>query len=238
MKQRVLGRFIDRIETAKAIEAVEPILHDVRDALQLQHLLYHWINHEGELLGAGTYPSSWRNHYIAMDFARIDPVVKAAYQRFHPVNWAALDWSHKSVRQLTEDAHAAGIGPQGLTIPIRGPNGQFAHITATMNCDDAAWAAFSEENGRGLILLGHAINQKALELTGFNRDAPEVSLSPREIDALTFLAMGYSRAQTADTLSISEHTLRVYIESARAKMGSANVTHAVARALQLGLVVI
>jgi len=55
---------------------------------------------------------------------------------------------------------------------------------------------------------------------------------------MTFLAMGYSRSQVANTLSISEHTLRVYIESARFKLGAANTTHAVARALQHGLIIV
>ncbi|MEO1364155.1 MAG: helix-turn-helix transcriptional regulator, partial [Pseudomonadota bacterium] len=63
-------------------------------------------------------------------------------------------------------------------------------------------------------------------------------LSPREIDAMTLLAVGYSRAQVADSLSISEHTLRVYIESARHKLGAHNTTHAVARAISQGLIVV
>ena len=55
---------------------------------------------------------------------------------------------------------------------------------------------------------------------------------------MTLLAIGYSRAQAADTLSISEHTLRVYVESARFKLGALNTTHAVARAISRGLVVV
>ena len=55
---------------------------------------------------------------------------------------------------------------------------------------------------------------------------------------MTLLAIGYSRAQVAETLAISEHTLRVYIESARFKLGAANTTHAVARALSRGLIVV
>ncbi|KEJ89760.1 hypothetical protein DSW25_05935 [Sulfitobacter donghicola DSW-25 = KCTC 12864 = JCM 14565] len=50
--------------------------------------------------------------------------------------------------------------------------------------------------------------------------------------------MGYSRAQVANSLAISEHTLRVYIESARFKLGALNTTHAVARALSRGLIVV
>jgi DNA-binding CsgD family transcriptional regulator len=89
-----------------------------------------------------------------------------------------------------------------------------------------------------LILIAHYFNEKALEFEA--NKAPEhlQALSPREIDAMTLLAIGYSRAHVAETLSISEHTLRVYIESARFKLGAANTTHAVARALSRGLIVV
>jgi len=41
----------------------------------------------------------------------------------------------------------------------------------------------------------------------------------------------------AERLTISEHTVRVYIESARFKLGALNTTHAVDRALSRGLIV-
>ncbi len=130
------------------------------------------------------------------------------------------------------------MGNQGFTVPIRGPNGQFALFTINDDCDDDSWKRFTETNGRALILIAHVFNQKALE---FEPDrTPEISqaLSPREVDAMTLLAIGYNRAQVANTLSISENTLRVYIESARFKLGALNTTHAVARALSRGLIVI
>jgi len=55
---------------------------------------------------------------------------------------------------------------------------------------------------------------------------------------MTLLAIGYSRAQVADTLSISEHTLRAYIESARLKLGAQNTLQAVARAMSRGMIVV
>ena len=73
---------------------------------------------------------------------------------------------------------------------------------------------------------------------GAAKSGPTKALSPREIDAMTLLAVGYSRAQVANELSISEHTLRVYIESARFKLGAMNTTHAVARAMNQGLIVV
>ena len=86
-----------------------------------------------------------------------------------------------------------------------------------------------------MILASHYVNQKALELELGSDEDDIVSLSPRETDALTLLALGFSRAQAANSLSISEHTLRVYIESARFKLAAMNTTHAVARAMNQGL---
>ena len=64
------------------------------------------------------------------------------------------------------------------------------------------------------------------------------NLSPREVEAIQLLARGHSRAQAAAELGISEHTLRVYIESARFKLGALNTTHAVVRALTRGMIVV
>ena len=51
----------------------------------------------------------------------------------------------------------------------------------------------------------------------------------------TYMAVGMNRAQAANYLGISEHTLRVYIENARLKLSATNTVHAVARAMSLGL---
>jgi DNA-binding CsgD family transcriptional regulator len=115
---------------------------------------------------------------------------------------------------------------------------QFALFTVSHSCEDDAWSKFTEERSRDLILIAHFFNRKALEFEPNRVPDQSRALSPREVDAMTLLAMGYSRAKAADTLSISEHTVRVYIESARFKLGALNTTHAVARAMSRGLIVI
>ncbi len=87
-------------------------------------------------------------------------------------------------------------------------------------------------------MLAHYFNQTALKLEPGRKPEATQPLSPREVETMTLLAVGYSRAQVADTLSISEHTLRVYIESARFKLGALNTTHAVARAMARGQIVV
>lgn len=210
----------------------------LRDHLFTDHLAYHWVDSAGDQYGCGTYSLAWQARYMEQNYQRIDPVVIGCFQRFHPVDWKQLDWSAKATRQFQREAIEYGVGNQGYSVPVHGPNGQFALFTVNHSCDDATWAAFTETHRRDLILAAHYFNEKALEFEPNRTPDLAQALSPREVDAMTLIAIGYSRAQVADTLQISEHTLRVYIESARFKLGALNTPHAVARALTRGLIVV
>ncbi|WP_223163080.1 helix-turn-helix transcriptional regulator [Roseivivax sediminis] len=226
------------MESADAHDDLQAFSERLCTDLGISHVVYHWVSGSGDQYGCGTYPASWVARYVEKGYLRVDPVVQGCYQRFHPVNWKQLDWSSRAARAFLADAVAHGVGNQGFSIPIRGPNGQFALFTINHSCDDNHWEMFTTESRRDLILLAHFFNDKALQLQPGRKPRDATPLSPREVDALTFLAVGYNRAQVADALSISEHTLRVYIESARHKLGAMNTTHAVAKALQRGIIVV
>jgi len=223
---------------ADTLSGLQATSEALRAQLNIDHVAYHWVDSAGDQYGCGTYPVAWQERYIAQNYLRIDPVILGCYQRFHPANWKQLDWSSKAARAFQKEAIEYGLGTQGYSIPIRGPNGQFALFTLNHTCDDDVWDAFTERYRHELILIAYFLNDKALELEPGRLPDRGQALSPREVDAMTLLAIGYSRAQVADQLSISEHTLRVYIESARFKLGALNTTHAVARALSRGLIVV
>ena len=227
-----------KLEQADTLEGIQNAIIALRAYFGVENMVYHWVDSAGEQYGYGTYPLDWAARYQEQNYLRIDPVVIGCYQRFHPVDWKKLDWSSKAARAFQAESIQYGVGSQGYSIPIRGPNGQFALFTVNSTCGDAEWSAFTEKHRRELILIAHYFNQKALEFEPGKTPEASQPLSPREIDAMTLLAIGYSRAQVAETLAISEHTLRVYIESARFKLGAANTTHAVARALSRGLIVV
>lgn len=226
------------LQAASSLEAFQTATERVRDHYRLRHVVYHWVNAEGERFGAGTYSGAWVDRYVERDYLRMDPVIFGCFQRFTPVNWKDLDWSAKAAREMWRDARAHGLGNQGYTIPVRGPSGQFALFTLNTEADDDAWEDFIETNGRDLMILAHEFNRKALEFGPGGENATPPALSPRELAAMRCLARGLSRAQAAAELAISEHTLRVYIESARHKLGALNTTHAVARALSTGIIIV
>lgn len=235
--QANLRHLLVTLDQATELSALQDTIVRLRDHYGVAHMVYHWVSADGEQYGCGTYPLSWVQHYVQKDYLRIDPVIIGCFKQFHPVDWKALDWSSKAAIAFRAEAMQAGVGNQGYSIPIRGPSGQFALFSLSNNTDDTDWAAFTESNRRDLILCAHSFNQKALEVETKRMPDPVKPLSGREIDVLTYLAMGYSRSQVAQTLTISEHTLRAYVESARFKLGASNTMHAVARAVSEGLIV-
>ena len=233
-----LDDILQGLEQATEVDELQSSIVALRDHFAVDHLVYHWVSASGQQYGVGTYAPAWVARYLEQDYLRVDPVIVGCYQRFHPVDWKRLDWSGKAARAFQKEAKQYGVGNQGFSIPIRGPNGQFALFTVNHSCSDSEWDEFTEQHRRTMIVIAHAFNQKALEFEPDRTPDQGRALSPREVDAMTLLAVGYSRAQVADALSISEHTLRVYIESARAKLGALNTTHAVARAMSRGLIVV
>lgn len=229
---------LERLAQGITLDALQRASEELRDILAIAHIIYHWVDTSGREFGCGTYSLAWQERYSSRKYQRIDPVVRACTQLFHPTDWKALDWSSKPVKAFLAEAIEYGLGRQGYTIPIRGPNGQFALFTANHECSDAEWLRLTETHRDMLILISHCFNKKALELEADRAPQPVAALSPRELDAMTLLAAGLSRAQIAQNLSISEHTLRVYIEGARFKLGAANTVHAVASALSRGLIVV
>lgn len=237
MRQNLESLF-ERMREARDIDDLQRHATELRDILDVEHIVYHSVNGAGQQYAALTYAPEWVDRYLEEDYARIDPVVLGCFQRFQPVDWKRLDWTGKPARAFLAEALEAGVGNQGVSVPIRGPAGQFALFTVNDRASDDRWERFQKRHLQDLLVIAHFFNQRALEIEHGDDAAKLPSLSPRETDALTLLGKGLSRGQAAEKLSISEHTLRVYLESARFKLGATNTVNAVALAISRGLVIL
>jgi DNA-binding CsgD family transcriptional regulator len=224
------------LQTTKSIEELHVWAHELRDALGVTHVIYHTANLKGEQVGAFTYDIEWVRHYISRDYRAVDPVVLAALRRFHPIDWKTLDWSNPTARQMARESQEAGLGNQGWSVPLWGPNGEFAMFSVNHKATDEDWATLTRAKAKDFLLVAHLVHQEAKRIINNEVTPASMDLSPREREALTHLGLGMSRAKVADFLGISENTLRAYIDSARHKLGAANVTHAVALAAERGMI--
>ncbi len=229
-----IENFLDRIEATSGESELQSLVEAFCDIYDVEHAVYHAVSVQGQHKVSFTYGLDWAVQYEKSELWRDDPVIGGVLQQFAPVDWKRLDWSPKRARAFLGEAVANGVGNQGLTIPIRSPGVQFAAFTANHKANDDEWARFRKDYNRDMLLAAHYFHQKWLEISNQLPDTDLAELSPRERDVLSLLGVGKSRGQIAEVLKISEHTLRVYIDTARHKMGALNTTHAVARAMKAG----
>ncbi|MGE0363206.1 MAG: LuxR C-terminal-related transcriptional regulator [Vicinamibacterales bacterium] len=71
---------------------------------------------------------------------------------------------------------------------------------------------------------------------GEDRDPLVEALTPREREVLGLLADGVGNREIAQTLGISEHTVKFHLGAIFGKLGAATRTDAVRRGLRLGLI--
>jgi len=76
-------------------------------------------------------------------------------------------------------------------------------------------------------------------LTTFNAVTParaEIDLTERERETLALLAKGLIKKQIADELGVSYHTVDTHVRNIYGKLRVHNLSGAVAKAMQLGLI--
>jgi len=230
--------FLEQLTQAKSIEGLHRLVLFSAALFDVEHTIYHSISANAAPFALASYGPDWANHYESERLFLVDPVVLNSFQKFQPYEWKSLDWTAKPARKLMLDSMDGGVGNQGISFPIHGPRGDQALYSLNTTTSDDKWARFVARNRNNMVLVAHYIHQAARRIQSENRKLPYVKLSPREVDSLTLLGLGQNRARVAETLSISEHTLRVYIESSRIKLGANNTTHAVAKAMTQGLIAI
>ena len=123
---------------------------------------YYCVNAKGSEMGVGTYPSDLIERYKAEGYFNIDLIVLGCLQRFHTFNWKELDGSGKAVFKFLLDETRFGRGNQGLSIPLRGLNRQYALFTVNHTCSDEDWEDIIQETQRDLIFITHIFNKKRL----------------------------------------------------------------------------
>lgn len=177
-----------------------------------------------------TYPDAWTAYYLDNHYFDIDPVIGILRWGHLPVDWSSLDWQQSSAAHLLKVARHHDIGPHGLTVPIRGPEGERCLFSVTCNRPRRQWLRLRTESIHELLILSHYLDETILSVTGLRDATSYRDLSRRERQCLEFLAAGLLAKQIAAALSISESAVKQYLRSARLKLGASTSHQAVAKA--------
>jgi len=231
---------LDNLRNARNSSDLSAVIDEIRAAYGVENLVYHAVNVRGLTKDGAflrlTYDDEWINRYYAEDYFSIDPVVEQGTRAFMPFSWSELDWSSKKRREFAEDAQGHSIGISGLTVPIRGPDGQHALFSLASDRSEKSWKNQLSEHLPELHVIAHHLHEATVRVEGAAVPLEKISLSVRERGVLQWAAAGKTTDEIATILGIAERTVRVYLDTARHKLAASNRTHAVARALGLGLI--
>ena len=114
--------------------------------------------------------------------------------------------------------------------------GEFATLAdARASGIDADGILIADLNGprRNAAGAGRALTPRQIEDDALDFEEP---LTPREIDVVELLAEGLSNKAIAVRLGISDQTVKFHVASIYGKLGAANRTDAVRRAVRRGLI--
>jgi DNA-binding CsgD family transcriptional regulator len=229
---------LDQIASLSQIENLDKLLIRLTDEYGLKNAAYYASRLPGskEPLIVTTYSESWVKQYISEDYFLIDPVIAETKQTIMPINWSKISPINKSNMKFFGEAKEFGVGKNGITLPIRGMDGDLALLSVTSDVSDAQWQASIYALMCDFQVIAHAIHARVRQLSLPASANSNSRLSHRELQCLQWAARGKTNDDIATILGISERVVRAYIESARFKLNATNKNQVVAKALGLGLI--
>lgn len=230
-----------QLEADLSDQSLDKFITFIRDRYGLANVTYLCPSFPGRSIAdpflSMTYTEGWAEHYRDQGYTAVDPVFKLGARSVLPMDWATLPRIEKKVQKLFAEARDAGVGYQGLTIPVRGPvNGLWALFIATSNEPDRDWSARRYELAKDLVHVAHYVHQRAFQLNVEDTPVDLNVITRREIEALEWAAEGKTLQDTAVLMRISVETVKSHLDSARFKLQAINRIHAVTKAIRAGLI--
>lgn len=207
---------------------------------------------------SGTTGEAWERDYVNNDFFHVDEVIKLARRINIPFNWGSVPLPERLGRKKPAalkvfEAAQDHKFSEGLVIPLHFVDdiGRMHSSICSLFWQDKAkdFTAVTNEIYQELHLLLIYWIQRSLEIRGIKegtsnihniKDARElahgVRLTDREREVIVWAARGKTVQDTGLILSLSPETVEGYVKSAIKKLSAGNKTHAVAKAIHLGLI--
>jgi LuxR family transcriptional regulator, quorum-sensing system regulator BjaR1 len=179
------------------------------------------------------WPMGWFELYARENYVRADPVIRLCRNTTRPFEWTEAPYDAERERRAAEIMRrAADFGmARGFCLPIHGVEGYEACLSMSGTDLD-----LSPRTKPAIHLMAMYAFERARTIVSPAQRKWSDGLTPREREALTWAAAGKSAADTGRILGITERTVTAHIVSACQKLGAANKTHAVARAVHEKLI--
>ncbi|MGU3577161.1 LuxR C-terminal-related transcriptional regulator [Brucellaceae bacterium C25G] len=224
-------------------------LQRVKQDIGCKHILHAYCNtaFEGTKIADSditvvlTMPPNWVARYSAKNYFSIDPlfsdnipvVTGDGCEIVQELSGQVYD--NPLVHAMYSDATKHGIGDAFIVVSTQYANGISGCSLFSFDLIEESKADFVARI-RGRLLETSRQLHIVLAGAGSSNSGQASLLTSREIECLTWAAIGKTDGEIADILSIARWTVVTYLQNAKIKLGCSNRTAAVASALTLGII--
>lgn len=178
-----------------------------------------------------SYPSEWLSLYVQGNEHLGDPTLQANFSSFRVMYLADILKKWKNPNEFLSVTYDFGI----KTGYVNGV-ANFSKAKGSMFCFTGRRVDRARRTEVILDLITPHLHQALLRV--LNQNHHSSSLSPKELEVLKWLKSGKSTWDISVILGISERTVKFHVSNIMQKLDASSRTHAVAIALEQGLVAI
>ncbi len=185
-----------------------------------------------------TYSEEWQEFYQKTGAEKSDPAIINGLREVMPFEWRSLKIQEPAQQEFLNVASDFQLGKNGFSIPIRDRNGARALISMTSRYNSLKWTQYSRRFKSELINIAYLLYERF----SLHRERQTVglplgeNLTEREIESLQWTALGKTSEEAAIILGVSRRSVDFHVNNAKNKLDTVTRSHAVARALALGLI--
>ncbi len=178
------------------------------------------------------FPHNPDGDFIKDSFALIDPIPDLARQHARPVWWSQIE----KLRPISDEArqklnaYRARSQGDGLAIQTFGPNLRNAYVGLGYGFQRPA---LSDLQVALLQMASQAMHLRYCELTEA-AILPAVTLSPRELEVLKWIALGKSNSVISELMGLSRHTVDTLVRRLFSKLEVTDRTTAAIKGIGAG----
>jgi DNA-binding CsgD family transcriptional regulator len=184
----------------------------------------------------------FQRDWVEQGLHRVSPVGAVCRVTTRPFSWSSTAMATLAEELGGRSGRSWHLTPQrgiagGISVPIHLPRCRIGSVTWTTRDADIDLEGL-------LVLHGDLLRLAALRLMDLvyagRQDEPAepcvTPLSEREVECLTWVALGRTDGEISELIHRSPTTARFHVEKAMTKLGARNRAQAVAIACQLGLI--
>jgi len=221
-------------------ELIESMLHFLAqfeiDRFMLAELSHDSLSDKESNFGILTnYPEEWLKHYIDNHYVDYDPVYRKGLTAKTPWAWEEImreKISKKSKRVMEEAGDFKLCSGAGVSI-----HEPYGGITGIGFASPEKNVRFGRDTLSQIYLASVQIIVVLSEMTGKESiDREILQITKREKEVLHWIAAGKTKAEIADTLVVSDSSVKRYCENIALKFKTNNLSSAVAKAIRLGII--